>query len=86
MKKIIGLLSVALLVLSCGTQSNEWTATVKPLDGEYWWGAVVNKGYLQPYTDFSADDNYYLDDPEYFRNDWNMNFRDVAMRRWTSSA
>ena len=36
---------------------------VKALEGEYWWGAVVNKGYIQPYTDFSAGDNYFLDDP-----------------------
>ena len=24
----------------------------------------MNKGYMQPYTDFSAGDNYYLDDPK----------------------
>lgn len=39
------------------------TTIVKPLAGECWWGAVANKGYVQPYVDFSAHDNYFLDDP-----------------------
>ena len=59
MKKIV-LLVVAFILMSCGNKSGEWITTVKPIDGECWWGAVVNKGYIQPYTDFSASDNYYL--------------------------
>ena len=49
-------------MFSCNSRPQEWATTVKPLEGEYWWGAVVNKGYIQPYTDFSAGDNYFLDD------------------------
>ena len=63
MKRFVFLLSAGLSLLSCATRSGEWTTRVKPLEGEYWWGAVVNKGYVQPYTDFSAGDNYFLDDP-----------------------
>ena len=68
MKRIVILASAALLLLSCGPRAQEWTTVVKPLDGECWWGAVVNKGYGQPYTDFGAGDNFYLDDnldPDY---------------------
>lgn len=67
MKRSI-LLLLAFLLLSCGTKQQEWKIVVKPLDGECWWGAVVNKGYVQPYTDFSAGDNYFLDDPEWKRH------------------
>ena len=63
MRRFIFLLIPSLVLLSCGTGSREWTTTVRPLDGEFWWGAVVNKGYIQPYVDFSAGDNYFLDDP-----------------------
>jgi len=38
-----------------------WSQTVtevESLPGEKWWGAVVNKGYVQPFTDFDISDNY----------------------------
>ena len=63
MKRIILLIS-SLLVLACGTKQQEWRTVVKPLSGEKWWGAVVNAGYRQPYTNFGAGDNFFLDDPE----------------------
>ena len=33
---------------------------VDPLPGEVWWGAVVNKGYSQPFTRFDVRDNFLL--------------------------
>lgn len=62
MKKL--LVSALGIVLSAAfLQAQEHTTVIEPLPGECWWGAVVNKGYMQPYTNFSARDNYYLDDP-----------------------
>ena len=63
MKKI--LLIVSTLVISFSLEA-QWVTVVEPLEGESWWGAVVNKGYMQPFTDFSAMDNYYLDDARCF--------------------
>lgn len=60
MKKIL-FYSLLLCSIACTRSS---VTTVTPLPGEYWWGAIVNKGYEQPYTDFDAGDNYCLDDPE----------------------
>ena len=60
MKKI--LLVVFTLAVSFSLEA-QWVTVVEPLEGEYWWGAVVNKGYEQPYVDFGACDNYYLDWP-----------------------
>ena len=57
------LILFALMPLALRAQ-NLYTTDIAPLDGEYWWGALVNKGYAQPYTDFGASDNYYLDDME----------------------
>ena len=42
--------------------AQEHVSVIEPLDGECWWGAVVNKGYAQPYVNFGGGDNYYLDD------------------------
>lgn len=33
---------------------------VEPLPGEYWWGAVVDKGYAQPFNTFDVRDNRLL--------------------------
>lgn len=57
------LILFALMPLALGAQ-NVFTTDIAPLDGECWWGALVNKGYAQPYTDFHASDNYYIDDKE----------------------
>lgn len=53
----------ATLLAATIASAQGWTTVVEPLEGECWWGAVVNKGYLQPYSNFSAGDNYTLDDP-----------------------
>lgn len=55
------LLILALAPVALAAQ-NVHKTVITPLEGECWWGAVVNKGYEQPYRDFSASDNYYLDD------------------------
>lgn len=65
MKRLLTITIAALalfLPFSCSRDAN--TTVIEPLDGEFWWGAVVNKGYVQPFTDFSAWDNFFLDDPE----------------------
>ena len=54
------LLFLALVPAVCGAQAPRKTV-IEPLPGEYWWGAVVNKGYVQPFRNFTASDNYYLD-------------------------
>ena len=59
MKKLFLVLFALVLSFSLHAQ---WSTVVEPLEGESWWGAVVNKGYIQPFTDFSATDNFYLDD------------------------
>ena len=61
MRRYLPIILAAVLLLSCNQKEN--TTVIRPLDGEYWWGAVVNKGYVQPYNNFSARDNYFLDDP-----------------------
>lgn len=60
MKRFLILLSL-LGLMACSHSS---ITVVKPLSGEKWWGAVVNAGYRQPYTNFGAGDNFFLDDPE----------------------
>ena len=54
MRKIVFFLALFLPVLSGAQHITE----VEPLPGEIWWGAVVNKGYVQPFTDFGAGDNF----------------------------
>ena len=54
-------LFLALVPFALGAQ-NVHKTVVTPQEGECWWGAVMNKGYEQPYCNFSASDNYYLDD------------------------
>ena len=54
------LLALLILLFACKQEGNE--TVIKPLDGECWWGAVVNKGYVQPFTEFSSWDNFFLDD------------------------
>ena len=60
MKRI--LLVACALAISFSLEA-QFVTVVQPLEDEYWWGAVVNKGYDQPYVDFAACDNYYLDWP-----------------------
>lgn len=55
--------ALSAVFLTTAAVAQNWTTVVDPLEGECWWGAVVNKGYLQPYSNFSAGDNYTLDDP-----------------------
>ena len=59
-KKLI--LAVLLLCAVLPLCAQPYVTTVEPLEGECWWGAVVNKGYAQPYVNFGGGDNYYLDD------------------------
>ena len=33
---------------------------VEPMPGEYWWGAVVDKGYSQPFNTFDVRDNHLM--------------------------
>lgn len=49
------ILFLALLPMTAWAQT---TTEVTPLPGEMWWGAVINKGYVQPFSDFDASDNY----------------------------
>ncbi|MBO4341200.1 MAG: glycoside hydrolase [Bacteroidales bacterium] len=53
----------ALLFTLTTALAQDKVTVIEPLPGECWWGAVVNKGYAQPYTSFGGSDNYYLDDP-----------------------
>ena len=62
MKKLL-VFALGIVLSAAFLQAQEHTTVIEPLPGECWWGAVVNKGYMQPYTNFSARDNYYLDDP-----------------------
>ena len=62
MRKIV-LSVISLIYLSSGAWGQPYSTTVEPLEGERWWGAVVNKGYEQPFLNFEACDNYYLDWP-----------------------
>lgn len=54
---------LAQFVLLQVVDAQVFVTTIEPLDGECWWGAVVNKGYVQPFKTFTAADNYFLDDP-----------------------
>ena len=69
MKKQLCLAVILSLLLQL-TALSQTVTEVEPLPGEMWWGAVVNKGYVQPFTDFGAKDNYLpfqqqrSDDPE----------------------
>lgn len=51
-----GLVCILLLLLSLLGKAQTVTEVV-PLPGERWWGAVVNRGYEQPFTDFDVQDN-----------------------------
>ena len=54
-KKYLLLYVVITIGITC--QAQEWSTVVTPLDGEYWWGAVIEKGQVQPYQDFSINDD-----------------------------
>jgi len=52
MKRFILLLLASVVTLTA--EAEEYTTRIEPLDGERWWGAVVEKGHLQPYLDFDS--------------------------------
>lgn len=54
MKKLYFAFIIILFAASC--QSKIYTTTIKPLEGEKWWGAIINDGYRQPYVNISEID------------------------------
>lgn len=55
MKNILIVSFVSVLLAGC-TQPCIHTTTIKPLEGEKWWGAIINDGYHQPYSDVEETD------------------------------
>ena len=51
-------LFVLLLLLVPACAWSQTMTEVEPIPGEVWWGAVINKGYVQPFTDFGAGDRF----------------------------
>ena len=43
------ILLALILTLLPGSDSKTFTSVITPLDGEKWWGAIINDGYRQPY-------------------------------------
>lgn len=52
MKKIY--LSLLIAIMGLSAAFGQQRTVIRPLDGEYWWGAVLNKGANQPFTDFGG--------------------------------
>ncbi len=46
---------IATILLPLELAAQPYTATVEPLPGEYWWGAVIEKGYVQPFYNFDTN-------------------------------
>lgn len=51
-------LALFISLLLCLKVSAQTVTEIESLPGEMWWGAVVNKGYVQPFTDFDVSDNH----------------------------
>lgn len=45
-----------ILLTAAACRPSVFTSTIKPLDGEKWWGAIVNDGYNQPYSELEETD------------------------------
>ncbi len=52
MKRLFVLLIASTLTLFAAAE--EYTTRIEPLEGERWWGAVVEMGHLQPFLDFDS--------------------------------
>ena len=52
MKRLFVLLLASTWTLFAAAE--EYTTRIEPLDGERWWGAVVEKGHLQPFLNFDS--------------------------------
>lgn len=64
MKKTILAAFAVLATVTLAAQP--FTTVVTPLEGEQWWGGVINQGHLQPYADFNASRQHLLDDSKGF--------------------
>lgn len=42
--------------VEAGKKEAKFSTVIRPLEGEYWWGAVIEKGYVQPYVNFDSND------------------------------
>ena len=49
MKQILAALILVLCATACNDHS--YISVIRPLEGEKWWGGIMNDGYLQPYED-----------------------------------
>lgn len=52
MKRLFILLLASTLTFLAAAE--DYTTRIEPLDGERWWGAIVEKGHLQPFLDFDS--------------------------------
>lgn len=56
MRKIT--ITLALCVCAIiSASAEEYRTVIAPLEGECWWGGIVNKGYVQPYFNFNRSDS-----------------------------
>ena len=47
---------IATFAMAVSAGAASYDTVIEPMDGEVWWGAVIEKGYLQPYRNFNSND------------------------------